>query len=886
MRTAFRRMTIAIAAVVALAFPCGCRKKKSGNTIIEGNSIFTTDSFPGAPVQNGNVAHDQRAMSPDREAVAGGTCVMNGDRGTAMQVWLSFSDGGLPPYHAYASYYDGETWTPPVHLAAADADFSYPVGVQVAFLNTSNHASEAARLRDGDAILVWSARDTDDDGAGTADGVNRNLFSTYFNVSQAGDALANYGFQPLGTRMSLLDRAGEDNGTVAIVTDGLCGEHRYGGGNGYRYGDDTTGIVVAWLSAEDNDTTDPGVEDKALWYSWFDPAAAGDPELPLVPSVASRISVFGYGASDTGMSSEETLIDDRVVVYNNLFFFRVASRAQPFSASPGFDLPATGLNSAYGDPMISNGDDVSLEYVAFNLGTGSWAGGELASAPKSSTTLDVVESNMAFLVENNTGVFDWNDTPSVYGSDEGLAAVEIYFVDLASDPDAVTDFGNQAIDSELRMAQIMESTGALDSIATISVRDTTNFDNIRQGDVSTRISRNGDYIWVMWHQPFAAGVFMDRRVLACQLTTTRPADDGTFVLPPVGTAISTPIPLSAEIDGIAVNWSAWQTALGYRCGVQSDPDVMNIAFQHATGADDQVFIAKLRADLSPTPVPAATVSLFETFTNGLLTDLNTMNNLYSDFIFTDAGANGDIVAAYVSDVDPTAALDLRLFSRRNGTGAGVVEIDSSTPVRQVITQNLRVAVTPPGSSIGVFDLASAEDSPDRPHAASFVHFIFEEANSTEDSGLGQALRTRRFNASDTSTTFAESFVPSAGTAFASPFQLSLPFVDPKDGSDARFVGMAISGDSVGVWFQELGHAYYQEVQDPGDGESTGWRVADGVTDPALVDDDSETEIFSVEGLYVYPCTCETLGGAILVWLKIFDVFHPNPRLQVRVRDRE
>lgn len=885
MSSGSRILTAALVAALSVAALAGCRKRSSGDTIVNGSDIFTTDDFPGAPVQAGNLAQDQRAMSPDRESVLFTNFTMNGDRGTGMLTWIAGSDGLVPPIHLYCSYYDGAEWTPPVHMAAPDA-LSGSSGVRVAFLNTAGHASETARERDGDAIILWTVPDTDDDGAATADGANNTLFSAYFNVSTCKDASARYGFQEFGTRISTLDAADEDVTVVAVVSDGLCGENRYGGQNAYRYGDDTTGIVVAWIQAEDNDSTVALVEDRSLWYSWFDPAAAGDPELPLVPSAATRIPVLGFGASDSGLDSEETQIDSFPVAYNNLLFFRVASRDSLSGDLPGFSSPPGGLTTSYGSPMAAVGDDVTLEYVAFDLDSGSVSGPiSLAAVPKSSDLFDTTASNMAFLYENAGGLFVPGDTPSIYGSDEGLAATELFFVELSTDTDAVTDFGNGVIDGEVRVAQIDESTGALDSTAAVSDGDISIFDTVGQGAVSTRISRNGDYIWIAWQQRDSAGGTDDRLLKVAQLTTTRPDEDGAFVLPPVGAAVSSVSTLSADIDGHSVTWAAWQAGLGYVCGVQSDPDVLSIAFQHSSAVNDQVFIARLTADLSPSPVPSVSVALFETFPDAL-PDLATFRNDHVNFVFADAGANGDIVAAYVFDVDPTAGVDQRLFSRRNGTGSGVVEIDSATSVRQVAGGVINVAVTPPGSSIGTFDPVSGEDSDDRPHPASYVHFFFQENNTTEDSGAGFALRTRRFNAGDGSSSFLDSFVPPVGADFQEPFKLCLPFVDPSSAADAALLGIGIRENAVGVWFHELGHAYYQEVQEPGDGDETGWRELDGVTDPALIDDDSETELATAPALFVRTCGCDTMSGAVTAWVKVFDVSHPNRRLQVRVRDAE
>ncbi|NUN49929.1 MAG: hypothetical protein HUU15_13970, partial [Candidatus Brocadiae bacterium] len=57
--------TVALVLGLSLLAVTGCRKKGSRRTTnISGADIFTTDTFPGAEVQDGNVADDKRAFSP------------------------------------------------------------------------------------------------------------------------------------------------------------------------------------------------------------------------------------------------------------------------------------------------------------------------------------------------------------------------------------------------------------------------------------------------------------------------------------------------------------------------------------------------------------------------------------------------------------------------------------------------------------------------------------------------------------------------------------------------------------------------------------------------------------------------------------------------------
>src|SRR5687768_5815623 len=109
-----RLRTVVAVLVIACAAP-GCSRRRSNSTLVnDGSDIFTTDSFPGAPVQDHNVADDQRAMSNSGDTAFGLRVFVNGSRGQVIAVYSDL-DG-----HIYAHHYDGETWTPPVSLSALD----------------------------------------------------------------------------------------------------------------------------------------------------------------------------------------------------------------------------------------------------------------------------------------------------------------------------------------------------------------------------------------------------------------------------------------------------------------------------------------------------------------------------------------------------------------------------------------------------------------------------------------------------------------------------------------------------------------------------------------------------------------------------------------------
>ncbi len=889
MSSATRRTVCCWAALVVLAVVfAGCRRRSHHATANRDDDIFTTDDFPGAPVQDGNIADDGRAMSPAAEDYSQLGCFFNGSRGTA--ILLFFTDPTVPgdPPHLYATHYDGETWTPPVSLAAADGtpvEFKFGMDAVVAFLNTADHADPDARERDGDAIIAWIGRDADQDGAGTADGVNTGIYTTYFNASERDIPALNHGFQLLADRISTEDEDSEGVYGVGLVSDGLCGEAAATLGQfNYLYGDSTTGLSLVWAQEENNDSLTPGTEDISLRAVAFDFGQNGDPELPLAPGAEARVPVLGFGASDSGLDSEETLVSPGFRVYNNTLFFRVASDNEVGAEVIMINDPPLSLSGpmvSYGNPMVDDGDDITIQVVRFDLATGAMSGASsLANTPDST---DAWECNDEFI-----GSFQHE----IYGDDEGLAQIIVFHTILLADADAVTDFGSGVSDGSLFATGVDLQTGAPTGSCIIDPEDPFAFDTVLPSLVDTRLSRNGDYIWVVWAEDDSAGASDDLALRAAQFATTRLEPDGSIpaTIPAVSSRFSLTTTLSTDIDGFDVSWIMFQAGLDYVCGAQSDPDVMNLFFEHSDGTGDVVRHARLTADFGSPVSPTVVVTTLETFEDGEMA----MSGFEQPgegkrFAATDAGEGGEALCAYRKDIDGTAGTDYRAFARVTGSGSAAVEIDSATAEKQVIPASIRLVGTPAGEEIGTYDPASGEDSEARPHGWSRVHVMFFESNTSENSGQGYALRTRVYLAdSDASTAMGDRFSPSAGAAFAVPAEISLPYGDPDVNFDAELRGFAKAGDMAGVWFTEQGHVYYQEyTDDRRDDGASGWIESDGVSDPALVDDDSVVELeqpFARTAVFAPTCGCETLHGAMTFWVKVLDAANGHPRLQVRVRE--
>jgi hypothetical protein len=880
-------LAAALAGLLLLPLLAGCKKGGSGSD--SGGGAYSLTDFPGAPVEDGDVASDGKGLSPPGMTVIEGSirCTPNGDRGT-MMVTYGVVSGDPPVTNLIAQYFDGEDWTPPVTLGAIDqagapGSITYSSVVH-SWVNTSEHLTETASDRDGDCIIFWRANDADGDDAAVLDGVNSCLFATYFNVRQSDDIGSRYGFQEFASRLSVEDEAGEDVTSFGIATDGLIGEARWDSGKpSYRFGQQTTGIVVFWNQRENNDG-DPGFEDRALWASHVALDFALDPGLPLALgsgiSPAARLAIDPMGASDTGTSSEETQVDSGFLSYNNLVVFRVAADNLTKSddvATHVFD----GGPSSYSGPSAA-GEDSSLEYVAFDLALGFSTGGAVLHATVPDAT-DVLRNDADFLTAapgpNVPG-------STAFGPDEGLACFVLFSAE--SDDDSNDSKADAADAGGVAVSEIDPATGTLLSHGLLSTADPVISDFIRSSEVSARLSRNGDYVLLAWLQATAAGATADVSLKAAEYLTTRPDSEGVFTLPALSASLSAPVTVSGEADGVDVQSFAWQEGLSYICGAQSDPDVMNVAFAHGDGVVDRLLAGRVVADFSVPPVLTATAVVLASSDETTWSLAPSLNDAGHEFRIIDSGEGGNVFAVYNLDVDAGPGTDFRVFAQRTGLGAGSGPIDSNVDFREAGLQPFTLLGTPAGEDIGVFDPASGEDSADRPHGYSRIHVFFREQKTTESSGGGNALRTRAFDTSDSGVAFGDAFTPSAGTVFDQPFDLDLPLIDPAIDVDAFVCGLTVDGDDVGLFFTETLHIWYQEFHP--DGSSIGWLNDDGVSTPLLVDGDvageveSELPIDSFE-LFITPTgTCETLHGATVFFTKTPDDGSLESRLRVRIRE--
>lgn len=896
MLTGKRFWTLAMVLGLCVLATAGCRRKKSNDSTINTSGVFTTDNFPGASVQDNNVSDDKRAFSTHTDDYNGGTlvCTHNGDRGTIM-VTYSVDD------MIFAHYYDGSTWTTGVALRHFDSFTGTTDAGEIvhAFINTDGDTRADAADRSGDCLIFWNATDFDTDGGAGGDESNQVLYVSYFHVRHAAEADLNHGFDIdpsdpgffWAQRVSSLEFAGENVQFQGLVTEGLCGEARWiDGGNVYSYGDATFSIFVFYHQQEEKFV---GVFDETTQASGFDLDFVVDEEFPLIPAGDVEVPIQTFGASDSGSDSQESCVGVEYASYNDVLFRRVRSFDGSFATSlPGFQGTAPGIDI-----------DITLQYTFFDSGTFTLSTDCVNTVDPNSlaTGFDEMNSDMSRAASlgflGSTGL-------TTYGRDEGLSCLVTFFgQSYDADHTAVPGLFGDGNEQVVAVAEIDEETGVFlnDSEASVlPFPEVTVINFVNQGWLHSQISRNGDYIWVVYARTNGIGTFDDNTPEFVQYLTTRVDSDGNPVaIPLLSVTLSAPHQTDPE-DGMGgYFFTMFQDNLGYRCGFQSDAMTMNHYWSvNDTGsANSLIYTHELIADVDGIvggEIVTGAAVLIDEDCSGFHNINSSVNVSHLTFNATDAGQDGDIFYAMTWDENDTNGIsDVFISAGRYGvTAASPTVIGSGIFQRQAAyggEQSLDLVSTPAGADIGQFDVVGGSYDGGAHHGPEFVHIFFREAETSSepfsaDTETGWAFRTRVYNTGDVGSTFGDDFVPNAGSIFRKPFDLDLPFIDPDTFDDAEPITYLVCENTVVVIFEQNGHLYYQEGN-PGSNsdEATGWREeALGVSDPALIDDDTTELLAFFEEVCSMACTCCDIENAAIFWVKNLDDGSGVDRLQVRV----
>lgn len=265
--------TVTLAGALAVA---GC-----GNDDSNGLSVLLPSAFPGSSVEDAFLGDDLRAFSNSGSRTDAGDVLVfrNTGNNDAIVVFQQYdSDSGH--YLLMASWWNGSDFTAPVEILGENEDPSVQrQSVKVLFLNTSafkgadSTGTSNGRGRNGDAILTYVGRDSDDPSSADRD-ANARAYATYFDRSQATKAAQGtvvHGFDRLAKPIdfdNVLTAPSTDVSVQAVgfVSDSLHGTHRFDGGGGATLsGDPTSFVELAFLKSPAAGMPMGGVEQR--WFT-------------------------------------------------------------------------------------------------------------------------------------------------------------------------------------------------------------------------------------------------------------------------------------------------------------------------------------------------------------------------------------------------------------------------------------------------------------------------------------------------------------------------------------------------------------------------------------------------------------------------------------------
>ncbi|MCZ6690905.1 MAG: hypothetical protein O7H41_15045 [Planctomycetota bacterium] len=800
--------------VISLVLMAGCGD--DGDTIIIGSARLA-GSFPGNDVADSNLADDGFAFSQNAENIVGGPRVYHSSRSNRAIILFVTADGALDSL--WASYFNGSTVTPPVEIVAISSsgkqgDFNHRPSINktvVMFYAPSGVAGNTASSRNGDAIILFDRRDTDDSGPNNEDDSNIRLFSAYFDVSRAGSASDAHGFGSHDSSgnwrpgmANIVDTDDGDNTTTndtnndwaddvrafGVVSDGLHGQAEFrNGGNNFNATDFSDYFVAVWAQRDEvNLTATSDTTDTHMYWSRLDMTAT-----PPSWSPAQRINTDVNSQENQGGSfvdNQTEVVSGTFWTYENSVFFYIEE----------FDTTSFVV-------------DTVLQYSHY---VGDFTSGQfLPNAAEVSPANDVT---------NFASSFFWED-PIIYGRDHNLSrTVAIFGHNIVNAGDSDDDLFITRFDPGATTAGSAFSAQDRSQIDLTGVSPTFQQDVL---EVDTRISRDNDYILIAFLQEDSN--FWNN------LYVVRYVTDKIGGTPPPG-SISNSLPTQPlEASEPSTDWGVtgfvFQDELGgptlppdetsatgvRRTGVQSDNDHMHLVYQEfedglASDDRDELFIVQFENQPAPATGMVRRDSLGD-FQQGVFFSSNDINARTE---VLDNG-NGGAVVYYWRDQDwtpdpfDTTIPNLRLKGR-NFDGLSVSgELDLNTLGLQ-IRGDLRAL------TLGREDPAGA------------VHLVFfledRRSVSAGQPASSIALRAIRFDKLDTTTPFTAMQFGQIHT------------VDTGQGVDASFNNITTSGGSsagAAIYISQGGHLYYNEYTRSNDR----WRDAADL----IVDNDSGENSF-------------------------------------------
>lgn len=919
----FRKIGFGAAAALTVGMlAVGC--SEDGDTIISGGGLLATDNFPGSQVAENNVADDGKAFSNQGQDLLH---QMSGTRPVEAQVYWNVSNGeAIGVYTAqansptggstqkllYFAYFNGTSWSAPVAVRGRDSnvedDQTADIGdVIVTFINTQGTTDQNASQRNGDAVIVFTRRDLNDDpttlnGTLTDEDPNVRAWFTYFDRSAASSAASGTVVRGFNTEALAIDTdnvftgsATPDNDpsveSIGVVTNGLMGTHQFGPRATDKFtavdsGQPTDFMSIIYAKEGGSGATAIGTR---LFEVTIDGTVAGNVLTDLVSNAVAMVP--GTGSLATGDDVSNTF-----VVHNDLMFWiaGVAPQGDTIATVTRFDETGSTDEAVYSETVNST-----------NLGADSVG----LPAPE-----------------------------SVFGPDHGLASTYFLFEQngFSTDNTGPND-GEAALDSDLMVGKIDDDATLAVETAKIDNFDDTVFvsANPTRGarsidDVSVRMNRTAEYITVLYSQSStdvdtdAAGDVPNSNVnlYATVIQTRKPVSQGVTPARDLADSIYDDNGTLANFQGIRV---PAQLASGVNAGSGTRNDVSNVEFQldlivglaesqqggdegsdnvhldPACGIQSDAYRMNFvytqvddpntaNSDINRLLVNGVIVTLGATAADAPDVDLVSTTEEVVDTQDVDYVGN-DFVGAFAVDAGDQSRDTAGLPTGDSGRVLVFYSLDSAnTPDDDSVTGSFverRAFVWDAGnvellSTDGISDhdqfdefrgVVTVAGSGTGTHfAGTTIHVIWTEFI---DRTQGRRLVTRSYdkgaiNDSPTANDSLENrFTPNlvGGTAAANPVAIDNPtngslLTAPLSNIGESFVA-ARSGTTVGVYFIEDEHLYYSDTSS----DANGWDSASGQAAPQLVDNDSPNgqRILSAD-IYVRPA-CDTLPKSMAFFLR-------------------
>jgi hypothetical protein len=485
------------------------------------------------------------------------------------------------------------------------------------------------------------------------------------------------------------------------------------------------------------------------------------------------------------------------------------------------------------------------------------------------------------------------DKHNVYGGDHGgLLGLYVFFdVVFAGIPD-------------LRVAKSDLDAPLARETAAASISAGTDF---RAG---TRINRTADWILVAWAEQTGP-----IEVLARAVQTRGPGDGPRTLANSLSANVAFQNQTGVEVDSLTLQSEIADGTGDPFCGVQSDRNRINLAFQQQNPLDPSVqnlvhngviFTADATGSAPPTAVAALT-GVSDGIVDQHDTDYPFLGNDMRPVV-TDLGVPSGAPLIYylrndnnpLFSTDPGAFVEIRVFGKPGVTGgvatligtdgalvdntindpmwdSGDDPIDELTNGVPGESRFLRVQTAPLNRNVAA--------SPN--HGGTLTHVFFQEARGGGNSLW--SLKTRAFQ----KTAFSEAVPTGFGAAHTPPaptaapialdgWNTTPPWVFPTfhdDNQDVGAVGnmFVVQGSTVGVFFQSDTHFWYQEF----DGAS--WYVDAGLGDAQQIDNQFAADAFPGHDqmAHAFPGfsngSCDNRAGAIALFVRNLPGDDPHVR---------